>query len=90
MKISFIENFYYGNIDPQLRKIKENVDFAKDFEELCKKENMLREKLAGEDKELFIEYINLWGLVCSDLEFSSYQQGFKHGAQFSLEAFSEN
>ena len=61
--MSFIENFYFGNIDPQLRNVKENAPFQRDMDSLCKNENLLQEMLTGEDKELFIEYVNLWGII---------------------------
>ena len=34
--MSFIEEFYYGNIDPQLRNVKENASFKQDMDSLCK------------------------------------------------------
>ena len=58
---------------PQLRNVKENASFQRDMDSLCKNENLLREKLTGEDKELFIEYVNLWGIICGDLELCSYK-----------------
>ena len=37
--MSFIEEFYYGNIDPQLRNVKENASFKQDMDSLlyCQK-----------------------------------------------------
>ena len=66
--MGFIEEFYFGNIDPQLRNVKEKAAFKQDMDSLCKIENSLRERLTSEDKELFIEYVNLWGIICGDLE----------------------
>ena len=86
--MSFIEEFYYGNIDPQLRNVKENASFKQDMDSLCKFENSLRERLTGEDRELFIEYVNLWGVICGDLELCSYKEGFRHGAKFACDVFS--
>lgn len=85
--MSFIEDFYYGNIEPQMRNIKQNSDFQKDFSRLCEIEVKLRTKLTGGEKKLFLEYVDLWGLVCGDLDFDSYKTGFRHGANFALDAF---
>jgi hypothetical protein len=43
---------------------------------------------APAEKELFIEYVNLWGIICGDLELCSYKEGFRHGAKFACDVFS--
>ena len=58
--MGFIEEFYYGNIDPQLRNVKENASFQRDMESLNKMRKYWHARLTGEEKELFIEYVNLW------------------------------
>lgn len=71
-----------------MRNIKQNSGFQKDFSRLCEIEAELRTKLAGGEKKLFLEYVDLWGLVCGDIDFDSYQTGFRHGANFTLDVFS--
>ena len=66
---------------------KDNASFKQDMDSVCKIENLLRERLTDEDKELFIEYINLWGVICGDLELCSYKEGFRHGAKFACDVF---
>ncbi len=88
MHMPFIEDFYHGNIEPQTRNIKQNLDFQKDFSRLCEIETELRIKLAGDKKKLFLEYVDLWGIIVGDLDFDSYKTGFRHGANFALDAFS--
>ena len=85
--MGFIEDFYYGNLEPQMRKIKKNSDFQKDFNKLCEIESVLKEKLTDVEKSLFIEHVNLWGIISGDIDFDSYKAGFKHGAAFALDAF---
>ena len=87
--MSFIEDFYYGNIEPQMCNIKQNSDFQKDFIRLCEIEAELRTKLAGGEKKLFLEYADLWGIISGDIDFDSYKTGFKHGASFALDAFAK-
>ena len=89
MHMSFIEDFYYGNIEPQMRNIKQNSDFQKDFSRLCEIEAELRMKLTGGEKKLFLEYADLWGIIVGDLDFDSYKTGFRHGAGFALDAFTQ-
>ena len=86
--MSFIEDFYYGNIEPQMRNIKQNSCFQKDFSRLCEIENELGIKLTGCEKKLFLEYVDLWGIIVGDHDFDSYKTGFRHGAGFALDAFS--
>ena len=88
--MGFIEDFYYGNLEPQMREIKKNSDFQKDFNKLCEIESVLKEKLTDAEKSLFIEYVNLWGIISGDIDFDSYKVGFKHGAGFALDAFITN
>ena len=85
--MNFIEDFYYGNIEPQMRSIKQNSDFKKDFSRLCEIEAELRTKLTGGEKKLFLEYVDLWGNISGDIDFDSYKVGFKHGAAFAADAF---
>ena len=58
--MSFIEDFYCGNIEQQMRNIKQNSDFQKDFSRLCEIEAELKMKLTGGEKKLFLEYVYLW------------------------------
>ena len=87
--MSFIKDFYYGNIEPQMRNIKQNSDFQKDFIRLCEIESELRTKLTDGEKKLFLEYADLWGIIVGDLDFDSYKTGFRHGANFALDAFTQ-
>lgn len=51
--MKFIEDFYYGNIDPQEMKSELTDDMKKQLNKLVETEEQLREKLKGEDNELF-------------------------------------
>ena len=86
--MSFIEDFYFSNIEPQKRNLKENAAFQRDMDSLRKNESILKKSLTDENKELFIEYMNLWGIICGDLELSSYTEGFRHGAKFAQDVYS--
>lgn len=85
--MSFIEDFYYGNLEPQKSNLKQNADFQRDFNRMCEIEAMLRNSLAGKQKELFKEYVDLWGLILGDMTFDSFKTGFRHGAAFAADTF---
>ena len=83
----FIDDFYYGNLEPQKSNLKQNADFQRDFNRMCEIEAMLRNSLADEHKELFKEYADLWGLILGDTAYDSFESGFKLGARFAAEVF---
>ena len=48
---NFIEEFYYGNLDPQARSTKHNKAVQKQMEILMLNEDYLTENLSGESKK---------------------------------------
>ena len=60
---NFIEEFYYGNLDPQARSTKENKAVQKQMEVLMLSEDYLTENLSGESKKKFLDFCNAWGVV---------------------------
>ncbi len=54
----FIEEFYYGNLDPQARSTKENKAVQKQMEVLMLNEDYLTENLSGESKKKFLDFCN--------------------------------
>ena len=67
----FIEEFYYGNIDPQARSTKQNKTVQKQMEVLMLNEEFLTEALTGENKKKFLDFVNAWSIqqhICDILE----------------------
>lgn len=64
----FIEEFYYGNIDPQARSTKENKTVQKQREILVLNEEFLSEALTGENKKEFLDFVNAWSIVKRKVE----------------------
>lgn len=54
----FIEEFYYGNIDPQARSTKENKTVQKQMEVLMNNEDLLTNALTDKPKKWFLDYVN--------------------------------
>ena len=88
--LKFIEEFYYGNIDPQARSTKENKAVQKQMEVLMLNEDFLTEKLSGESKKKFLEFSNAWSVVNGESNLDSFIMGFRLGAQFTYDAFVNN
>ena len=85
----FIEEFYYGNIDPQARSTKENKAVQKQMEILMNNEDLLTNALHNEQKKWFLDYVNAWGVVNGESNLDSFIMGFRLGANFTYEAFVE-
>lgn len=83
----FIEEFYYGNIDPQARSTKQNKAVQKQMEILMKNEDLLTNALHNEQKKWFLDYVNAWGVVNSESNLDSFIMGFRLGANFAYDAF---
>ena len=83
----FIEEFYYGNLDPQARSTKENKIVQKQMEVLMLNEDFLTENLSGESKKKFLDFVNAWGVVNGESNLDSFIMGFRLGAQFTYDTF---
>lgn len=83
----FIEEFYYGNIEPQARSTKQNKTVQKQTEILMKNEELLTNALTDELKKWFLDYTNAWSIVNGESTLDSFITGFQLGANFTYEAF---
>ena len=83
----FIEQFYYGNIEPQERSTKMNKSVQKQLEIMMKCEDLLTEALTDEKKQWFLDYIDAWHEVNSESNLDSFIMGFRLGAAFTYDTF---
>ena len=83
----FIEEFYYGNLDPQARSTKENKTVQKQMKVLMLNEDYLTENLSGESKKKVLEFSNAWSVVNGESNLDSFIMGFRLGANFIYDTF---
>ena len=83
----FIEEFYYGNIDPQARSTKQNKTVQKEMAVLTKTEELLTNALSDEQKKWFLDFANAWGVVNGESNLDSFMMGFRLGANFTYDTF---
>ena len=83
----FIEEFYYGNLDPQARSTKENKTVQKQMEVLMLNEDFFTENLSGESKTKFLDFVNAWVVVNGESNLDSLIMGFRLGANFTYDTF---
>ena len=85
--VNFIEELYYGNIEPQNKKRRESRNYSREMKVLSENEDVLLEKLPLEDKKLFLEYVDAWGIVDGESVVDSIVTGFRLGARFTYDTF---
>lgn len=84
---SFITELYYGNIDPQSRGFRKDSYLNKQMAILADCEQILTEKLSGDDKKSFLSFVNASSIVLSESELDSFIVGFRLGAKFCYDTF---
>ncbi len=83
----FIEDFYYGNIEPQECCSELKNELKKNLSVLTEKEEELNSKLSGEEKELFMKYASQSSEFVCVSNADSFIAGFRLGAKFTYDTF---
>ena len=86
----FIEEFYYGNIEPQACNSELNTELKRMLSTLTEKEELLSAKLNGEEKDLFSEYVNAYNEFLAFSIADGFISGFRLGARFTYDTFVES
>ena len=84
---NIIEDFYYGNIEPQEANSELTPKLKKKLSNLAEKEEQLTARLTGEDKELFQNYVSTYIEFSTTSNADSFISGFRFGAKFTYETF---
>lgn len=84
---SFIEEFYFGNIEPQELSSELGSSLKKKLNSLVKNEDEFREKLTDEEKKMFQQYTNFYNDFLSISIADSFISGFRLGAKFTHDVF---
>ena len=83
----FIEEFYYGNIEPQERSSGLKSELKKKLNMLTQTEEQLTSKLTEEEKDLFTKYISQSNDFLCASNVDSFIAGFRLGAKFTYDMF---
>lgn len=84
---NFIEELYYGNIDPQARGFTKNSRIKKAYDKTTELEKLLNESLDSEEKALFISFVNTNSEITAESELDKFIVGFRLGARFVYDTF---
>ena len=82
-----LEEFYYGNIDPQMREVNKNSKLYKMIFRMEEIEARLLNTLEGEEKDMFATYVDLANQTESASSLDSFLVGFRLGAKFTYDTF---
>ncbi len=74
---NFIEEFFYGNLEPQARSTKQNKAVQKQMEILMNNEEKLTAALDKENKKLFLDFAKAWSVVNGESTLDSFIMGFR-------------
>ena len=86
----FIEDFYYGNIEPQEISTTLSTELKRKLDLLSQVEEQLTFKLTDEEKELFIKYASQSSEFLCISNADSFIAGFRLGARFTYDTFIDN
>ena len=84
---SFIEELYYGNIDPQNNGFLDNESVQRELQTISDNEDWLTEHLTGEQKKRFLDFADAWSAYNGDATLDGFITGFRLGARFVLDTF---
>ena len=84
---SFIEELYYGNIDPQNSGFEEGEGVQRELRTISENEDWLTEHLAGEEKKRFLDFADTWSAYNGDATLDGFITGFRMGARFVMDTF---
>ena len=87
---NIIEDFYYGNLEPQEINSELTPKLKKELSNLTDKVEQLSARLTGEDKELFQNYVSAYIEFSTTSNADSFISGFRLGAKFTYDTFVKN
>ncbi len=87
MMANFIEELFYGNIDPQARGYRKGHRIVKVPDNINDIEKKLTERLQGGDKDLFLDFCNAYTELMGEAELDSFIVGFRLGAKMLFDVF---
>jgi hypothetical protein len=84
---NIIEEFYYGNIEPQELSTEITPKLKKKLNALVRKEEELTAMLPEKEKKLFTNYVLAYNEFSSIGNSDSFISGFRLGARFTYDTF---
>ena len=87
---NIIEDFYYGNLEPQECNSELTSKLKKKLSNLAEREEQLAARLNDQDKELFQNYVSAYIEFSTTSNADSFISGFRLGARLTYDTFINN
>ena len=88
--MSFLEEFWYGNIEPMEYDNSSYKEYTKLLELICRNEEKLKATMTDEQKELFSKYTDCVREYQTITDYLLFQNSFKLGARMMVEVMRDN
>ena len=89
--MNFIEELYYGNINPNEKRCKKATPYDKALSIFIANEDKLKEELSGEHLKLFNELVNASDEISATSGIENFKIGFRLGVLMMCDSlFSDN
>lgn len=85
--MNILEEFYYGNVNPQEKCFKRESEYATFVKIVSDNEEKLSAYLGGEEQHLFSQLMNAQSEIISIKTRERFIEGWKPGAKFMLDTF---
>lgn len=85
--LNIIEELFYNNIDPQARMVRNGSNLQKQLGLMSDYEEQLTRTLKGEERKLFLAFVNSVSEVQAESQLDSFMVGFRLGARFVFDTF---
>lgn len=85
--MNYIEELYYGNIEPQELTTEITPKLKKKLRELVSMEEELSAELSDKEKKMLSEFINAYNEFSSISNSDSFISGFRLGARLTYDTF---
>ncbi|MBO5230845.1 MAG: hypothetical protein J6B52_05455 [Clostridia bacterium] len=83
--MGFIEDLFYGNIDAQAYNPEFGAELKKKLNDLTELEKQISDKLTGDEKVLFLKYMDKYIEFTSRSLLDSFTTGFKLGMKCAFD-----
>ena len=85
--MGFIEDLYYGNLEPQSYNPEFGAELKKKLNDLTELEKQISDKLTGDEKALFLNYTDKYIEITAKSLTDAFVSGFRLGAKFTHDTF---
>lgn len=77
----FIEELYYGNINPNAKQFNLSSQYAKAMKTFCENEKILIKELTDNNLDLFNDLVNAHDEITATTAIENFKLGFRLGVQ---------